>query len=140
MIVLDVNVLIGAFFQAHPNHGPAAALLRRAMTELGPVIVPDVVWSGFIRIATGAPLFRTPATWSQVKQFVQDIQVHTAGLEIRGLKGPMLGLIDLAERAGATGNLVSDAYIAAVALENGCPVATFDRDFTRFPGLVVVNQ
>ena len=37
--------------------------------------------------------------------------------------------------AGAKGNLVSDAFIAALAIESGCELITTDRDFARFPGL-----
>lgn len=33
------------------------------------------------------------------------------------------------------GNLVTDAHLAALALENDATVVTGDRDFQRFPGL-----
>jgi toxin-antitoxin system PIN domain toxin len=46
---------------------------------------------------------------------------------------------DLFERlcvqGGAKGNLVADAYLAALAIESGCEWITTDRDFARFPGL-----
>jgi len=32
-------------------------------------------------------------------------------------------------------NLVMDAYLAALAIENGATPCTTDLDFTRFPGL-----
>lgn len=37
--------------------------------------------------------------------------------------------------AGAKGNLVPDAYLAALAIESGAELITTDRDFARFPGL-----
>jgi uncharacterized protein len=43
--------------------------------------------------------------------------------------------VRLCEQANVTGNLVSDAYLAAVAIESGCEWITTDRDFARFPGL-----
>jgi hypothetical protein len=43
--------------------------------------------------------------------------------------------LDLCRKAGAKGNLVSDAYHAALAIESGCEWITTDRDFARFPGL-----
>jgi hypothetical protein len=47
-----------------------------------------------------------------------------------------LGLFeDLCLRANATGNLVTDAYIAAMAIENGATLFSVDRDFARFEGL-----
>jgi predicted nucleic acid-binding protein len=41
----------------------------------------------------------------------------------------------LCREGDARGNLVSDAYHAALAIENGCEWITTDRDFARFPGL-----
>lgn len=35
----------------------------------------------------------------------------------------------------AKGNLVPDAYLAALAIESGSEWITSDRDFSRFPGL-----
>ena len=34
-----------------------------------------------------------------------------------------------------TGKLWTDAWIAALAMENGCRVVSFDSDFSKFPGL-----
>jgi predicted nucleic acid-binding protein len=41
----------------------------------------------------------------------------------------------LCRAAQATGNLVPDAWFAALAIEHGCEWITTDRDFARFPGL-----
>ncbi len=41
----------------------------------------------------------------------------------------------LLERAGTAGNLVGDAHLAALALEHGATVVSFDRDFARFEGV-----
>ncbi|MCC7474774.1 MAG: PIN domain-containing protein [Pirellulales bacterium] len=42
---------------------------------------------------------------------------------------------ELCRRVQATGNLVPDAYLAALAMESGCEWVTTDRDYARFPGL-----
>jgi predicted nucleic acid-binding protein len=42
---------------------------------------------------------------------------------------------ELCEKSGATGNVVPDAYHAALAIEHGCEFITTDRGFDRFPGL-----
>jgi predicted nucleic acid-binding protein len=47
----------------------------------------------------------------------------------------ILGRLLLA--AGAAGNLVSDAHLAALAIEHGAELGSFDRDFARFAGLRV---
>lgn len=41
----------------------------------------------------------------------------------------------LCQSAGAKGNLVPDAYLAALAIESGCEWVTGDRSFARFEGL-----
>jgi uncharacterized protein len=41
----------------------------------------------------------------------------------------------LCRENGAAGNLVPDAYLAALAIEAGCELITTDRDFARFDGL-----
>jgi predicted nucleic acid-binding protein len=38
-----------------------------------------------------------------------------------------------------TGNLVSDAHLAAIALENDATLYTADRDFARFSAWRVIN-
>jgi hypothetical protein len=43
--------------------------------------------------------------------------------------------VDILRATGATGNLVPDAYLAALAIESGSEWITTDRDFGRFPGL-----
>jgi predicted nucleic acid-binding protein len=37
--------------------------------------------------------------------------------------------------AGTAGNLTTDAHLAALAIEHGGTVGSFDRDFERFPGV-----
>jgi predicted nucleic acid-binding protein len=41
----------------------------------------------------------------------------------------------LVDEVGARGNIVTDAWYAALAIEHGCTWISFDRDFARFPGL-----
>jgi predicted nucleic acid-binding protein len=41
----------------------------------------------------------------------------------------------LLRSAGTAGNLTTDAHLAALAIEHGATVLSFDRDFARFPGV-----
>jgi predicted nucleic acid-binding protein len=41
----------------------------------------------------------------------------------------------LCRSANAYGNLVPDAWLAALAIESGCEWITNDRDYARFKGL-----
>lgn len=42
---------------------------------------------------------------------------------------------DLCRTAGVKGNLVQDAWFAALAMESGCEWITHDRDYARFTRL-----
>ncbi len=44
---------------------------------------------------------------------------------------------DLLREAGTGGNLVTDAHLAALAVEYAATIVTWDRDFSRFPGVRV---
>ena len=46
----------------------------------------------------------------------------------------------LLERAGTAGSLVGDAHLAALALEHGATLVSFERDFARFEGLVLERR
>jgi toxin-antitoxin system PIN domain toxin len=140
MIVIDVNVLIGAFFESHPEHVRAQRLLTKAFMGYAPVVIPDVVWSGFARIATALPQVSPRATWADVRAFAGRLRSDPRCAGVRGLNGDIDTFMELSERVEARRNLVTDAYIAAIALENNCPVASFDRDFARFDGLELVHD
>jgi predicted nucleic acid-binding protein len=42
---------------------------------------------------------------------------------------------DLCRASNARGNLVQDAWFAALAIESGCEWITLDRDYAKFPEL-----
>jgi predicted nucleic acid-binding protein len=42
---------------------------------------------------------------------------------------------ELLAALGTAGNLVSDAHLAALAVEHGAELCSYDHDFARFPGL-----
>lgn len=137
MIVLDVNVLVSAFRQDHPHHEVAASWLSH-LFEVETVVVPDFVWVGFLRIVTNARIFETPAPIDRAYAFLTALTESEAYLPVAGLESGLVGFKEVLTEAQARGNLISDAYIAAVAISLACPVGTFDRDFRRFTGLGIV--
>ncbi|MDR0416247.1 MAG: PIN domain-containing protein [Propionibacteriaceae bacterium] len=137
MIVLDVNVLVAAYLTGHRFHAAARAFLRSAL-DAGGVAVPDVVWSGFARVVTHPAVVQPPADWPEIRAFTAAVQGHPGyRADIRGLTSPLAALWALCQAAGARRNLVSDAHIAAVAIDCNAAVATWDADFDRFPVPVV---
>ncbi|MGB4779381.1 TA system VapC family ribonuclease toxin [Microbacterium sp.] len=135
MIVVDVNVLVAAFRADHPHHEAALPWLAQALGGFDEVVIPDAVWVGFLRIVTLRGAFTNPSTLDEAATFVQEVVSAPAYLPVPPFPGGATRLVALCRESQATGNLVPDAYIAAVALGYDCPVATFDRDFRRFDGL-----
>lgn len=138
MIVFDVNLLVAASRRDHAHHSVALPFVTRALAH-DDVIVPDAVWSGFLRIVTNRRVFRTPTPMNNAISFVRAVLGSRRYRPIAGLVDGLDPFLSLINDSEATGNLVPDAYIAAVAIAHGCPVATFDRDFRRFDGLRIVT-
>jgi hypothetical protein len=131
----DVNVLLYAFRDAAPEHDRFRRWLEVAIDGEEPVGVADVVLSGFVRIATHPRIFDPPTSVDQAFAFA-DV-VREASNAVRVAPGPRHWELfeSMCREGAARGNLVADAYLAALAVESGSELITTDRDFARFPGL-----
>lgn len=91
--------------------------------------------SGFVRVATNPKVFDPPSTTSQALDFANAVRGQP-GAAIVGPGDRHWAIFErLCLTAGAKGNLVPDAYLAALAIESGAELVTTDRDFSRFFGL-----
>ena len=94
------------------------------------------VLSGMIRIVTYPRVFAQPSTLEETLAFCNALVAPPHSVVIRPGVRHREVFTRLCEKADARGNLVSDAWLAALAIEAGCEWITLDRDFARFPGLV----
>lgn len=135
MIALDVNILVAAFRDDAVDHALLGPWLREAVNGPDTVGVSAAVIVGSARILTHPRIFSPPSrvdnTWGLLRDFLAHENV------VLLTPGPRhLALVErLCRVANATGNLVSDAAHAAIAIEHGATFVTKDRDFARFPGL-----
>jgi toxin-antitoxin system PIN domain toxin len=133
MIILDVNVLVAAFLDDHRQHASALAFLEECLAA-DQVGVPDVVWSGFMRVSRNGKLADPPAPWPEVRAFMDNVRIRpNYRPDVRAMTRPADLFGSLCESLAAGAKLVSDAYTAAVAIDYGASVATFDSDFDRLP-------
>ncbi len=95
----------------------------------------DLVLSGFLRVVTHPRVFETPSKWSDAMKFVDQLRDRPNRVTVFPGAHHWGIFTRLCANAGAKGNLVADAYLAAIAIENGCEWITTDRDFSRFRGL-----
>ncbi len=135
MILCDVNVLVYAFRFDTERHDEYRAWLIERLSGPENVGVSDLVFSGFVRVVTHPRVFQRPSRLEDAFEFVEAVRGCPGAVHVT--PGPRhWGILrDLCSRAGAKGNLVPDAYLAALAVEWGCEWITTDRDFARFPGL-----
>ena len=135
MILPDVNVLIYAFRSDAKDHRKYKAWLEDVVNSSAAYGIAPQVLGSVVRICTHVRIFQRPSAVREVFDFCRALQeppnatVLTPGDRHWGI------FEDLCERSKATGNLVQDAWFAALALESGCEWITTDRDYARFPGL-----
>lgn len=135
MLMPDVNVLIYAFDRTAPGHSAYRAWLQDLINSNQTFAMSSLVLSGFIRIVTHPRILNIPATLDIALSFTE--RILSSPFCIIVSPGPRhWGLFtQLCREGNARGSLVTDAYLAALAIETGCEWITTDRDFSRFPGL-----
>jgi toxin-antitoxin system PIN domain toxin len=133
--LLDVNVLVYAHREDVPSHERYRQWLEGLANGDEAFGLADWVLSGFLRVVTHPKVFQRPTPLSEALSFVEVLRSceNHVGIE-PGTRHWGL-FIALCKRADARGNLIPDAYLAALALEAGHELITTDRGFARFPGL-----
>lgn len=129
----DVNVLIYAHREDAPEHDRYAAWLRELAAAPEPFAVSETVLASVMRIVTNPKIFDPPSPMSAALGFCQRLVEWPRAVVIA--PGRRHWEIFTGLCAEIHGALVSDAYIAALAIEHGCELITTDSDFARFSGL-----
>jgi toxin-antitoxin system PIN domain toxin len=135
MFLVDVNVLVFAHRPDADDHSRYRDWLNGALDSGTVCGFSDFVLSSVVRIVTNPRVFGQPTPLDIALQFVDSLREHqTCILVSPGNKH--WGIFKrLCRASGIKGNLVSDAYFAALAIESGAEWITADRDYARFPGL-----
>jgi len=130
-------VLVYAHREDTQDHEAYLAWLENLVNSDQAYGLSDLVLSGFLRVATHPKVFTRPSTMGEALAFVQELRGQPNCSVIA--PGPRHWEIfcRLCQAAAIKGNLVPDAYLAALALESGSEWVTTDRDYHRFPGLRV---
>jgi len=135
VILPDVNLLLYATDSTSAHHERAAAWWASCLGGTEIIGIPWVTTLAFLRLTTNARVYEKPMSSEQALAVVSEwfAYSHVVALEptarhldtLTGLLGP----------TGTAANLVTDAHLAAVAIENGATLHSADNDFRRFPGL-----
>jgi toxin-antitoxin system PIN domain toxin len=135
MILIDVNVMVYAQRPDAVDHTKYRKWLEETLDSGSMCGFSDVALSGVVRIVTHPRIFSDPTTLEMALEFVTYLREHPGAVLISPGERHWGIFMRLCKAAGAKGNLVSDAYHAALAIESGAEWITADRDFARFPGL-----
>jgi toxin-antitoxin system PIN domain toxin len=139
MNVLDANVVVALYRPDHPHHAVARRWWDESLSAGEPFTVPDLVWLAFFRLVTNSRLMPVPATFDQAWEYSQALQAQGSYAVYQAHPRTLVEYSRIASRTRVTGNLSTDAYIAAIATTLGAHVVTFDRDFRKFDGVRVVE-
>jgi toxin-antitoxin system PIN domain toxin len=139
LILVDANLLLYAYHPRAEQHEASRAWLEAALSGSGLVRFAWLTLWAFLRIATNPRAFERPLSAAEAEAAVSSwLAQPTAGILEPGERyWPILrGLL---VKSQASGPLVMDAALAALAIEHGANLHSTDRDFTRFPGLTWTN-
>lgn len=135
MLLADVNVFIYSFRIESPDHGRHRRWLEDALGGPEPFGVSELVLTAFLRIVTNHRVYVAPTPPVKAMAFCDAVLAAPAAVTVR--PGPRCWDLfrSLHRAVGPRGNVVPDAYLAALALEHGATWVTTDAGFARFPGL-----
>lgn len=135
MILPDVNVLVYAHREECDRHAEYREWLEGIWAGPSSFGVSDVVLSGCLRVITHPRIFTIPTPLETALRYVNQVRGQSNCVAVSPGRRHWGIFCDLCRVARARGNLVPDAYLAALAIESGCEWITTDRDYARFPGL-----
>jgi toxin-antitoxin system PIN domain toxin len=133
--LVDANVLLYAINEDAPQHEVARGWLDGALGGREAVAFAWVVLLAFLRLSTRPGLFSRPLTVDEASAVAEGWLDRPAALTVSPTARHLGLLHGLLAGVGSAGNLVNDAHLAALAVEHGGEIVSFDGDFARFPGV-----
>jgi len=135
----DANVLLYALDDTSSRHPGAKAWLDAALSGSEEVGFAWVVLLAVLRLTTKPAVFAHPLRPDEAFGVIDgwlaqpcSVIVHPTVRHVGLLRGLVSG-------AGTAGNLTTDAHLAALSVEYGATICSYDADFSRFPEVTLVN-
>lgn len=131
MILVDVNLLLVASIKEADGHGDAHRWLKQRLEGTARVGLPWAVLTGFVRIAA------QPRVWEEPVSLATSIGIVRSWLSRPCAWTPEPGPshlqhLDRLLASRSSPRHVTDAHLAALALEHGLTVCTLDHGFARW--------
>ena len=133
MMLVDTNILVYANRRNAPRHAEYHAWVQGLIDGPEPYAVSDFAVAGLVRIITNHRIYKEDAaTIEDALAFATAIREQPHAVVVNPGSRFWSIFTDLCQRHRASGKLVPDVVLAALAIEHGCEVVTADRDFAKF--------
>ena len=139
MILPDANLILYAFIKDFPNHQKSKIWLEKVLSDTETIGLSWQVITAFVRIGTNPKLFAKPLSINQVENTLGLLLVQPNVKLLSPTSKHWRIFIKLLKATNAQGNLVMDAHLAALAIENNARLASTDNDFKLFQDLDYFN-
>ncbi len=139
MILVDANILLYAEDSLSPRHKQARDWWDGQLSGTDVVCLCWTVLCAYIRIGTNPRVFEHPISLDQAQNRVASWLDQPSTRIIRPTERHWTVFRQILTDGQAVANLVTDAHLAALAIEHGCKLASADCDFARFPKLKWIN-
>lgn len=137
MRLWDVNLWVYAFRGDSPLHGRVRTLLTESLDRREPFLFCPNVAASFLRLVTNPRIFIEPSDVREAWAFIDYLESHPAAVFAEA-DAMSFGIFKhLCLVAGARGNLVPDALLAALALRHDATLVTADAGMRRWEGVDV---
>jgi toxin-antitoxin system PIN domain toxin len=139
VILVDANLLLYAYNADSEQHTAAREWLENSLAEPELFCLSWQTITAFRSISTNPRAFPRPLSISKSAKIVSYwLDSPSVAILSPGQRHwPILH--DLMVQGQASGPLILDAHLAALAIERGATLHTSDRDFSRFPRLKYLN-
>jgi toxin-antitoxin system PIN domain toxin len=135
LVVTDANVLLYAVDTASVHHEQSLEWLERSLSGAEAVGFSWIVLLAFIRVGTNHAILPNALSVEDATSQVQAWLDAPAAVVVEPTARHAGLLRGLLLESGTAGNLTTDAHLAALAIEHGAELVSYDRDFGRFRGL-----
>ena len=135
----DANVLLYALDETSARHAGARAWLDDALSGSEEVAFAWVVLLAVLRLTTKPAVFANPLTPGEAFDVIDGWLAQPCAMLVHPTPRHESLLRGLVSSAGTAGNLTTDAHLAALSLEYGATICSYDADFSRFSGITVVT-
>lgn len=135
----DANVLLYALDDTSARHAGARAWLDETLSGSEEVGFAWVVLLAVLRLTTKPSVFARPLRTAEAFDITDGWLAQPCAVVVHPTTRHAALMRGFLTAAGTAGNLTTDAHLAALSVEYGAAICSYDANFSRFPGVQLIN-